>query len=148
MIHHYLEYEFDSYNKNGTENDTDDDEIERLSSSISIPFGGIRVNTIKNSFFNLEIERRIKESNEGNPTDRLFVKSGKYHGLIRLFSKNSSNDNTFLNELRNKNIIINEANISFYIDDNFEGAHNLVAQRLYLYDILSGGPLELSLIHI
>ena len=137
-----IEYEFDSYNKNGTENDTDDDEIERLSSSISIPFGGIRVNTIKNSFFNLEIERRIKESNEGNPTDRLFVKSGKYHGLIRLFSKNSSNDNTFLNELRNKNIIINEANISFYIDDNFEGAHNLVAQRLYLYDILSGEPLE------
>jgi hypothetical protein len=59
-----------------------------------------------------------------------------------LFSKNSSNDNTFLNELRNKNIIINEANISFYIDDNFEGAHNLVAQRLYLYDILSGEPLE------
>ena len=46
-----IEYEFDSYNKNGTENDTDDDEIERLSSSISIPFGGIRVNTIKNSFF-------------------------------------------------------------------------------------------------
>ena len=35
-----------------------------------------------------------------------------------------------------------------YIDDNFEGAHNLVAQRLYLYDILSGEPLELSLIHI
>ena len=137
-----IEYEFDSYNNNGTENDTDDDEIERLSSSISIPFGGIRVNTIKNSFFNLEIEKRIKESNEGNPTDRLFVKSGKYHGLIRLFSKNSSNDNTFLNELRNKNIIINEANISFYIDDNFEGAHNLVAQRLYLYDILSGEPLE------
>ena len=34
-----IEYEFDSYNKNGTENDTDDDEIERLSSSISIPFG-------------------------------------------------------------------------------------------------------------
>ena len=137
-----IEYEFDSYNKNGTENDTDDDEIERLSSSISIPFGGIRVNTIKNSFFNLEIERRIKESTEGNHTDRLFVKSGKYHGLIRLFSKNSSNDNTFLNELRNKNIIINEANISFYIDDNFEGAHNLVAQRLYLYDILSGQPLD------
>ena len=59
-----------------------------------------------------------------------------------MFSKNSSNNNAYLNELRNKNIIINEANISFYIDDNFEGAHNLVAQRLYLYDILSGEPLD------
>jgi len=137
-----IEYEFDSYNNNGTENDTDDDEIERLSSSISIPFGGIRINTIKNSFFNVEIEKRIKESNEGKHTDRLFIKSGKYHGLIRLFSKKSSSENTYLNELRNKNIIINEASIAFYIDDNFDGSHNLVAQRLYLYDILSGQPLN------
>ena len=137
-----IEYEFDSYNNNGTQNDTDDDEIERLTSSISLPFGGIRVNTIKNSFFNLEIDKRIKVSNEGKHTDRLFIKSGKYHGLIRLFSKNSLNENTYLNELRNKNIIINEANISFYIDDNFVGAHNLVAERLYLYDILSGQPLN------
>ena len=137
-----IEYEFDSYNNNGTENDTDDDEIERLSSSISIPFGGIRINTIKNSFFNVEIEKRIKESNEGKHTDRLFIKSGKYHGLIRLFSKKSSNENTYLNELRNKNIIINEASIAFYIDDNFDGSNNLVAQRLYLYDILSGQPLN------
>ena len=137
-----IEYEFDSYNNNGTQNDTDDDEIERLTSSISLPFGGIRVNTIKNSFFNLEIDKRIKLSNEGKHTDRLFIKSGKYHGLIRLFSKNSLNENTYLNELRNKNIIINEANISFYIDDNFVGAHNLVAERLYLYDILSGQPLN------
>ena len=137
-----IEYEFDSYNNNGTQNDTDDDEIERLTSSISLPFGGIRVNTIKNSFFNLEIDKRIKVSNEGKHTDRLFIKSGKYHGLIRLFSKNSLNENTYLNELRNKNIIINEANISFCIDDNFVGAHNLVAERLYLYDILSGQPLN------
>jgi len=137
-----IEYEFDSYNNNGTENDTDDDEIERLSSSISIPFGGIRINTIKNSFFNVEIEKRIKESNEGKHTDRLFIKSGKYHGLIRLFSKKSSSENTYLNELRNKNIIINEASIAFYIDDNFDGSNNLVAQRLYLYDILSGQPLN------
>ena len=137
-----IEYEFDSYNNNGTENDTDDDEIERLSSSISIPFGGIRVNSIKNSFFNLEIENRVKESNNGQHTDRLFVKSGKYHGLIRLFSQNSSNENTYLKELRNENIIINEANLSFYIDDKFKGAYNLVAQRLYLYDILSGQPLN------
>ncbi len=141
-----IEYEFDSYNNNGTEDDTDDDEIERLSSSISIPFGGIRVNSIKNSFFNIEIENRIKESNNGEDTDRLFVKSGKYHGLIRLFSKNSLNENTYLNELRNKNIIINEANLSFYIDNKFDGAYNLVAQRLYLYDLLSGQPLnDLSL---
>ena len=137
-----IEYEFDSYNNNGTQNDPDDDEIEILTSSISFPFGGIRVNTIKNSFFNLEIDKRIKLSNEGKHTDRLFIKSGKYHGLIRLFSKNSLNENTYLNELRNKNIIINEANISFYIDDNFVGAHNLVAERLYLYDILSGQPLN------
>ena len=137
-----IEYEFDSYNNNGTENDTDDDEIERLSSSISIPFGGIRVNSIKNSFFNLEIENIVKESNNGQHTDRLFVKSGKYHGLIRLFSQNSSNENTYLNELRKENIIINEANLSFYIDDKFKGAYNLVAQRLYLYDILSGQPLN------
>ena len=137
-----IEYEFDSYNNNGTENDTDDDEIERLSSSISIPFGGIRINTIKNSFFNVEIEKRIKESNEGKHSDRLFVKAGKYHGLIRLFSKSSLNENTYLNELRNKNIIINEANLSFYIDNKFNGAYNLVAQRLYLYDILSGQPLN------
>ena len=137
-----IEYEFDSYNNNGTENDTDDDEIERLSSSISIPFGGIRINTIKNPFFNVEIEKRIKETNEGKHTDRLFIKSGKYHGLIRLFSKKSSSENTYLNELRNKNIIINEASIAFYIDDNFDGSNNLVAQRLYLYDILSGQPLN------
>ena len=137
-----IEYEFDSYNNNGTENDTDDDEIERLSSSISIPFGGIRINTIKNSFFNVEIEKRIKESNEGKHSDRLFVKAGKYHGLIRLFSKSSLNENTYLNELRNKNIIINEANLSFYIDNKFNGAYNLVAQRLYLYDLLSGQPLN------
>jgi hypothetical protein len=137
-----IEYEFDSYDNNGTENDTDDDEIKRLSNSLSIPFGGIRINTIKNSFFNIEIENRVQESKNGEHTDKLFVKSGKFHGLIRLFSDKPSNENIYLNELRNKNIIINEANLSFYIDNKFDGAYNLVAQRLYLYDILSGLPLN------
>ena len=137
-----IEYEFDSYDNNGTENDTDDDEIKQLSNSLSIPFGGIRINTIKNSFFNIEIENRVEESKNGKHTDKLFVKSGKFHGLIRLFSDKPSNENVYLNELRNKKIIINEANLSFYIDNKFDGAYNLVAQRLYLYDILSGLPLN------
>jgi len=137
-----LEYEFDSYNTNGTEDNTDDDDVDRQSSSLLIPFGGIMVNTIKNSSFNLEIDKRLETSNKGEPTDKLFVKSGQLHGLIRLFSNKVSDENVLLNELRERNIIVNEANISFYIDYEFEGSDELIAQRLYLYNISSGQPLK------
>ncbi len=134
-------YEYDNYDTNGTLEDTSDDSIIKSEKEFEISLNGIRVNTLKNSLFDAAIEQRIEASKGNMPTDRLYIQSGNLYGKIRLFSSENQDENTLINNLRTKNWLLNEANLSFYIDQNSIFPQELMALRLYLYKYDTGQAL-------
>ena len=139
-----VEYEYDKYNKNGTEDDTSDDFIEKLNKSIPINLGGIKINTILNNNYDFEIENQISQSNQGNPTSKIYLSgSSGLHSKLNLFSSEKESSIS-LNDLRNSNWLINEANINLYIDQlNFSLYSSLgIVNRLYLYNYEDSNPLN------
>jgi hypothetical protein len=137
-----IEYTFDEYDTNGTVDNADDDSIITSEKTFEIALDGIQVNTFKNSKFDATIAQRIALSESGQQADKLFVKSGQWHGRVRLFGAESGGINTFLlDSLRNQNQLINEAKLSFYVDANYNTNADLVPPRLYLYDLQNGNSL-------
>ena len=63
---------------------------------------------------------------------------------IDLFNSVNLNDNDELLQLRNKNWLINEANLIFYVDPSFfsKSPNNIYPERLYLYQLNSGEPIN------
>ena len=137
-----MEYTFDEYDTNGTVDNADDDSIITSEKTFEIALDGIQVNTLKNSRFDATIAQRIALSESGQQADKLFIKSGQWHGRVRLFGAESGGINTFLlDSLRNQNQLINEAKLSFYVDANYNTNADLVPPRLYLYDLQNGNSL-------
>ncbi len=139
-----VEYEYDKYNKNGTEDDTSDDFIEKSNKSIPINLGGIKINTILNNNYDYEIENQISRSNQGNPTSKLYLSgSSGLHSKLNLFSSEKESSIS-LNDLRNSNWLINEANINLYIDQlNFPLYSDFgIVNRLYLYNYEDSNPIN------
>ncbi len=134
-------YEYDDYNTNGTPQDITDDSILKSEKEFVISLNGIRVNTLKNSLFDAAVEQRIEASKSNQPTDRLYIQSGSLYGKIRLFSSENQDENSLINNLRTKNWLLNEANLSFYIDPNTNFPQDLIALRLYLYKFNTGQAL-------
>lgn len=137
-----MEYTFDEYDTNGTVDNADDDSIITSEKTFEIALDGIQVNTLKNSRFDATVAQRIALSESGKQADKLFIKSGQWHGRVRLFGAESGGINTILlDSLRNQNQLINEAKLSFYVDANYNTNADLVPPRLYLYDLQNGNSL-------
>ena len=137
-----MEYTFDEYDTNGTVDNADDDSIITSEKTFEIALDGIQVNTLKNSRFDATIAQRIALSESGQQADKLFIKSGQWHGRVRLFGAESGGINTILlDSLRNQNQLINEAKLSFYVDANYNTNADLVPPRMYLYDLQNGNSL-------
>jgi hypothetical protein len=113
-----VEYEFDQYSTNGTSDEIADDRIDKIQREYTLGLSGIRINTLKNEGFNASIQEGIISSNQNLPSDRLYIKSGKYHGKIRLFSNENSEGTEVLNNLRQQNWLISKAKLEFYLDSD------------------------------
>ncbi|MGB0896603.1 MAG: DUF4270 domain-containing protein [Flavobacteriaceae bacterium] len=100
---------------------------EPLEDSIKILFRGNTVNTYDNNF------------NYSEDPDKLYVKGGEGSlVLIDLFSGDDDDNDGVSNELqelRDKNILINEANLEFFVDQNAMQAHDTEPERIFIYDI-------------
>ena len=137
-----VEYEYDKYNSNGTLDDDTDDFFKKAKKVLSINFSGIQINTLTNKTLNQEIQELVINSNLNTPSEKLYIKGGKYHGKIRLFSDNSDGDETVLNELKSQNLLINQAKLTFYVDpDQIGVSSTLTANRIYLFRYDNGAPL-------
>jgi len=135
-------YEYDVYQTQGTLGDLTDDTIEVSEKDFSLIFNGIRINTLKNTLFDIAIQERITNSNNNTPVDKIYIQSGSLMGKVRLFSQENQNENELLEDLRSKPWLINEANLIFYIDPTTSSTKELLALRLYLFDYNSGAPLS------
>jgi hypothetical protein len=135
-------YEHDDYLTKGTPDDLSDDDVETVEKEFSISFNGIRINTLNNKLFDAAIQEQVISSNNNIPSERLYVKSGSLLGKVRLFGNEDPNDNELIEGFRSQTLLINQANLIFYIDPALASSKELLAQRLYLFDYNSGVPLS------
>lgn len=138
-----INYDYDYYEGYGT-SDLTDDEIIKKSASYDIPLGGIIINSMEKSGYDPSISEAILQSSAGIPQSNLIIQGGQFYSKIDLFDSTSLNDNDELLQLRNKNWLINEANLVFYVDPNqpINSSENIYPERLYLYNLESGLPIN------
>jgi len=135
-----LTYDYKKYDKKGTEDDTSDDVIEDEESSYLLKMGGIKINSFKNDPYPAEIYSNINDT-INNPK-LVYLKGGSgVMAEIELFKNNEGLD--ILSEIRSKEWLINEANLSIYIDKNMLNSSGGIIEpsRLYLYSIKNNSPL-------
>ena len=135
-----ISYEFKDNNTQGTLEDLTDDTIEILERNFSLGLGGAFLNVLKNEVFESSINKRIADSKNNIPTDKLFIQSSRLHGKIRLFSNEDPNVNEQLNSIRDENLLVNQANLIFHVDPEVP-VEQYTAQRLYLFNLNNGAPM-------
>ena len=134
-----INYEYDKYNKNNTEDDITDDTIDRESKDFKITFMGNKINLIKREPFSSEILSNI---NSTNNLAKIYLKGGE--GLmaeIDLFKDSQGND--LLDDIKSRPWLINEANLTFYVDrETIDLNGGLIEPfRVYLYDLDTSLPI-------
>ena len=135
-------YEHDQYNDNDTPDDTTDFSIDRVKRSFFLS-PGIIVNHLENSSINPEISQTIAQTNGSN---KIFVKGGMglFSSVELLGNFSDGSASSKLEELRENNWLVNEANLVFYVDstsvENWTSG-DLIANRLYLYNKRDTAPL-------
>ena len=137
-----LEYNYNWYNSKGTEN-TDDDVIERRKKSNAMPFGGVYVNHYSYQDPNEKVQQVISSSEEGTPSNRIFLQGPRLTSRIKLFTENEFDLPNVIHELASQDVIINEANLVLNIDKSaHDVSHDLLPNRLYLYSYNNGATIE------
>ena len=129
-----VKYNFDFVNDNGTQNVLTDDSIEEGERILELPIGGVKINHFKNN--------NISENTLSS--GKIYLKGGLgTRSIINLFDKEG--DSQVIEDLRKKNnILINEANLIFYVDPLFTqnwNSESLIAERVYVYKTTDNLPL-------
>jgi len=133
-------YEYQKYDKNGTDDDTSDDVIEATEENYKLNLNGIKLNSFKHDAYPLTVNNAINDT-INNP-ETIYLKGGEgIMAEIELFKDNDGNN--ILEEIRSKEWLVNEANLSIYINNDMLSSSGGIIEpsRLYLYDIKNKAPL-------
>lgn len=133
-----IEYSYDKVDTNGTD-DPSDDEIFTEDSSLTLNLSGNILNTFSHTPYPVTISDQL---NTNTNASRLYLKGGAGTFVeIKLFDEDDTNIN--LDAVRANKWLINEANLTFYIDREALDASGTPTepQRLYLYDMENNTPL-------
>ena len=134
-----IEYEYDKYNKNDTDDNTSDDTIDKVKANYELNLSGNQLNVFNKSAYNQDI---LNNLNSSENLSRVFLKGGE--GLIAEIELFTDNDgNNVLDKIRANGWLVNEANLTMYVDkDKINESGNLIEPfRVYLYDIDAKTPL-------
>jgi len=103
-----------------------DGEIVRTARSMRFPFGGVSTGKYDNYYSGFPVEDDLLNPDIENGERKLYVQGAAgTEAIIELFSQET------VEMLRNENLLINEANLKIYIDDNQDDE---VPRRLFLYN--------------
>ena len=111
-----INYDYNYYNANGTD-DVTDDIIERKKKTSSIPFGGVSINLYDHTGYSQQIVDEINSSKENNTSKKIYLNGSKFISKIKLFSDGNSISED-LRLFKENDILINEANLVLYIDES------------------------------
>ena len=134
-----IEYEYDKYNKNDTDDNTSDDTIDKVKANYELNLSGNQINVFNKSPYNQNI---LNNLNSSDNLSRVFLKGGE--GLIAEIDLFTDNDgNNVLDDIRSNGWLVNEANLTMYIDrDKLNESGDIIEPfRVYLYDIDAKTPL-------
>jgi len=134
-----LVYGYQKYDKKDTPDDTSDDVIEESEETYKLNMQGYKINSFKNDPYPASIYTEVYDTIT-NPKS-VYLKGGEgVMAEIELFKNNDGVD--ILEEIRAKQWLVNEANLSMYIDKEMLSSNGGIIEpsRLYLYDIKSKGP--------
>ena len=132
-------YEFQKYNKQDTPDDTADDTVDTEEAQFLFKMGGVKLNSFVNTPFPAIVYSAIADT-VTNP-ERVYLKGGQgVMAEIELFKDDNGVD--ILEEIRSKEWLVNEANISMYIDKDMLLSNGGIVEpsRLYLYDLVNKAP--------
>ena len=132
-------YEYQKYNNQDSPDDTSDDTIDNEEKQFLLKLNGIKLNSFKHDVYPAIVYSSIADT-ISNP-ERVFLKGGEgVMAEIELFKDDNGTD--VLEEIRSKNWLVNEANISMYIDKEMLSSNGGIIEpsRLYLYDLVNKAP--------
>ena len=134
-----INYDYDVYNDNGTTDDTSDDSVEKENKDFEILLSGNQLNLFNKDNYSQEI---LDNVNISENLSKGYLKGGQGFMLeLDLFTEN--NGENILNEIRSKGWLINEANLTVYVDQTTINSYGGLIEpaRLYLYNIEDQTPL-------
>jgi hypothetical protein len=134
-----INYDYDVYNDNGTPDDTSDDSVEKENKDFEILLSGNQLNLFNKDNYSQEI---LDNVNNSENLSKGYLKGGEGFMLeLDLFTEN--NGENILNEIRSKGWLINEANLTVYVDQTTINSYGGLIEpaRLYLYNIEDQTPL-------
>lgn len=132
-------YEYDRYNRNDTTDDTSDDTIDREKKTFKLNLTGNQINILKQDPLSPEISKALNSNSED--LKRVYLRGGEGIMMeIDLFDDGTGND--ILGEIKSNGWLINEANLTMYIDKEAIDMSGGIIEpsRLFLYDIESKAP--------
>ena len=132
-------YEYDRYNRNDTTDDTSDDTIDREEKTFKLNLTGNQINILKQDPLSPEISKALNSNSED--LKRVYLRGGEGIMMeIDLFDDGTGND--ILGEIKSNGWLINEANLTMYIDKEAIDMSGGIIEpsRLFLYDIESKTP--------
>ena len=132
-------YEYDRYNRNDTTDDTSDDTIDREEKTFKLNLTGNQINILKQDPLSPEISKALNSNSED--LKRVYLRGGEGIMMeIDLFDDGTGND--ILGEIKSNGWLINEANLTMYIDKEAIAMSGGIIEpsRLFLYDIEGKAP--------
>ena len=134
-----LVYGYQKYDKKDTPDDTSDDVIEESEETFKLNMQGYKINSFKNDLYPGSINSEVNDT-INNPKS-VYLKGGEgVMAEIELFKNDDGID--ILEEIRAKQWLVNEANLSMYIDKDMLSSNGGIIEpsRLYLFDIKNKAP--------
>lgn len=113
------------------------DTIERFNGEVGMSFNAISVNTYENNLTQ-SIAQELFNPNTIDGEETLYVRGGDgIISIIELFGPDLDNNGVAdqLEDLREEEWIINEANLIFYVDKNKVTGGDVEPERLIIYDV-------------
>ncbi|MFC4220893.1 DUF4270 family protein [Flagellimonas marina] len=134
-----ITYEYDDYN-------TEDGEVETAERDYTLNLLAVSNNSFVGNAINIFEEDPLMPDIEGaldngENASRIYVKGAKTLAEIRLFEETLNGGGAIINQIRENNWIINEANLVFYVDRTALGSVVDEPPRLYLYNAETNAPL-------
>jgi len=114
-------------------NDGDTDDIDvpvRTRQTMIFPIGAIRANQYNRDYSDALINDRFVNTDSINGEDKLYIQGAA--GSMAIIDLSKDLDLIKLNEIRDENWLINEANLTLYLDSTI--VQNKVPEQLFLYN--------------
>ncbi|MAL59520.1 MAG: hypothetical protein CMC14_05670 [Flavobacteriaceae bacterium] len=131
----YYSSETTSLDSDGNQQTDDDGNIIRLLDSYDLNFSGINVNVFNNNL-PASITTGLANSNSTLGDETLYIRGGE--GIVTIIDLFGGDDNqngvNDLEELREKEWLINEANLIFYVDQDKVSGGSFEPERIMVFD--------------